>query len=135
MSRPSPARARRVARLLLIPAVFLASGCATQAAYPGDRSSHSAVVVVNNTNTSLSSITVWLLAPGGERQKLGTVNLNETRSFPVRRAAVAGTYRLRAEPLGDRDFTSNSFSLRDGDTVEWNLRRNYVQFRGNEPAF
>jgi hypothetical protein len=122
----------RALRMFATPLLAVAVvGCSSKAVYPGDRVSDTAVIMVNNTNTVLSQMTVHLIAPGGERKRLGNVNLNESRSFTIRRANLSGTYRLLAEPLGHREITSHSFALSEGDAVEWNLRQNFVQYRGS----
>lgn len=123
----------RVAVVTLF-AVGLAS-CASTARYPGDRQADAATIVVNNKSSTLSSMTVHLLTPDGVRQRLGTVNLNESRSFTVHRANLSGTYRLMAEPLGQRDLYSHEFALSEGDLVEWNLKQNYVQLRGTTRTY
>ncbi len=124
--------------LRLAAAVLFAASlpsCATTARYPGDRQANAVTIVVNNKSSTLSSMTVHLLTPDGVRQRLGTVNLNESRSFTVQRAYISGTYRLMAEPLGQRDLYSHEFTLSEGDLVEWNLKQNYVQLRGTTRTY
>jgi hypothetical protein len=72
------------------------------------------------------SLTVYLAPALGTSVRLGTVDLNKTRQFRIRRGQLAGTYRLWARPLSGRGFYSPEFTLAEGDVVEWDLRMNQV---------
>lgn len=85
-------------------------------------------VVVDNTNTTLGTATIYLIPTNGIRERLGTVTMNEEKAFEVQRS-VGLEYRLLAEH-GVDEFASRPFTLAEGDVVEWNLDLNQIQYRG-----
>lgn len=110
---------------------LLASACGGTLPFPSTSPEHGITIVVDNTRSSFSSMTVHLLAPDGTRVRLGEVGVREAKkSFTVQRTNVAGTYRLTADPLGRPTLTSHTFPLGRGDVVEWDLRENFVQRLG-----
>ena len=116
-------------RLLGIGAVALwLGGCASTLPYPDGGQERGVTIVVDNSRTSFSSMTVHLLAPDGTRIRLGQVGLSDDKkTFTVNRPNLSGTYRLSADPLGRSPVTSHTFPLGRGDVVEWDLRQNFVQ--------
>ncbi len=122
-------RAFRVLALALL-AVAL-SACASDPKFPGNRETYQATVRVNNENSQLSNFTVHLVAATGQRRRLGNVNLNEVTEFGVNRPSSAGEYQLMAELITGSNVFSPRFTLREGDQVTWELRRNRVFFDGN----
>jgi hypothetical protein len=111
---------------------FLALGgllaCASSTPYPG--SVPRTALIIDNTTSALTSMSVHLLTPEGGRVALGTVKLNESRTFTLRRSLRAGSYRLEAR--GTRKVVSSEFRLDAGDLIEWDLRRNRVRFQGHD---
>jgi hypothetical protein len=131
MTRPLR-RSRRVptplAALLVVLALSAATACASSTAYPGSIPRTS--LTVDNSRSTLSSMTVNLLTPDGGRIALGTVKLNEAKTFALRRTLQPGAYRLEAR--GTRRVVSTEFRLDTGDLIEWDLRRNRIQFQGRD---
>lgn len=107
---------------------LLLGACGGSLPYPSSGPEDEIRIVVDNTRSSFSSMTVHLLGPDGSRIRLGEVGLRETKkTFTLQRTQAAGTYRLTADPLGRSALTSHTFPLARGDVVEWDLRENFVQ--------
>ena len=87
-------------------------------------------VVVDNTNTTISSATIFLYPDTGVRQMLGTVTMNEQKAFEVERD-VNTQFRLVAE-AGVDELSSRTFTLTQGDVVEWDLNLNTINYRGGQ---
>lgn len=115
----------------VVAAALLWSGCATVAEYPDTSRARDVTIVVDNTNTANSSLTVDLLSEFGARERLGTVRMNEKKSFTVKRTKMGGNFRLVADPLGGERMFSHTFALNEGDRVAWDLHMNSVFFQGN----
>lgn len=115
----------------LATAVLVSWGCAGTAEYPSATPEGDAVIVVDNTGTLNSEATIHLIPNHGTRRRLGTVRLNERRTFRVSSNLLTGNYRLLADPLGERDMVSHEFTLARGDQIEWDLHMNQVHFSGN----
>lgn len=112
----------------LLTTLVLMAGCAS-APFPGQ--TPSARILVNNEHSDVASLTVHLVPSLGNTHRLGTVDLNRTKDFTVRRNALTGSYRLWARPMGGQGFYSPEFTLHRGDVVEWDLRMNQVFRLGN----
>lgn len=112
-------------------AVAIMTACAGGPQYPGNRETYQARVEVDNGNSALSNFTVHLVSATGPRQRLGNVNLNETRSFNVSYPSAGGRYQLMATLITGYELYSPAFTLTEGDMVVWNLQRNRVFFAGN----
>ncbi|MBT8403471.1 MAG: hypothetical protein KJP18_06420 [Gemmatimonadetes bacterium] len=119
----------RLAAALIAAAVLTA--CASNPQYPGNRETYQAQVEIDNGNSSLSNFTVHLVSANGPRQRLGNVNLNETRSFSVSYPSSGGRYQLMATLISGYELFSPAFTLTEGDMIVWNLQRNRVFFAGN----
>lgn len=117
----------RARATLLLGLALLLAGC-TSTRFPGDRPS--AVITVNNEHSSLNHITIYLVPALGTPERLGTVDLNKSRDFTVRRAQISGTYRLWARSGTRRGFYSPEFSMAERDVLEWDLRMNQVFLLG-----
>jgi hypothetical protein len=127
---------KRSARTLLLALVVAASGaCAASTAESPFGSAaggdpQGATIIVDNENAAFSDLTIYLVPRNGVRRRLGTVSLNQTRTFRVDRIDWSGDVRLLADPVGGRDFVSRSFVLTRGDVVEWDLGVNNVRYQG-----
>ena len=86
-------------------------------------------VVIDNTNTTISTATIFLYPDTGVRQMLGTVTMNEEKAFEVDRN-VNTQFRLVAE-AGVDELSSRTFTLTRGDVVEWDLDLNTISYRGD----
>ena len=86
-------------------------------------------VVVDNQNTTISSATIFLYPETGVRQMLGTVTMNEEKAFEVNQD-VNTQFRLVAE-AGVDELSSRTFTLTQGDVVEWNLDLNTISYQGD----
>ena len=122
-------RPLRLAVAFIAAAVLTA--CASNPQYPGNRETYQARVEIDNGNSALSNFTVHLVSAMGPRQRLGNVNLNETRSFNVSYPSSGGRYQLMATLISGYELFSPAFTLTEGDMVVWNLQRNRVFFAGN----
>jgi hypothetical protein len=105
----------------------LSIGCATPR-YPGQ--SPSAIITVNNERTTLNHLTIYLVPSLGTPERLGTVDLNRSRNFTIRRGQLSGTYRLWARQGTRKGFYSPEFSLAESDVLEWDLHMNHVFLLG-----
>jgi hypothetical protein len=110
-------------------AAALLGACASAPEYPGAHPD--VLIVVDNTHTAISSLTVDLVPEFGSRERLGTVRMNERKEFRVRRTKTVGRFRLLAEPLAGDKVYSSRFALNDGDRIAWDLLMNSVYFEGN----
>lgn len=102
-------------------------GCASSS-YPG--SGPAAMIRVNNEQSNVPFMTVYLVPSMGTPDRLGTVGMNQSEDFRVQRTQLAGTYRLWARPEGRRSFYSPEFNLARGDILEWDVRMNHVFYKG-----
>lgn len=113
---------------LALTAIAIA-GCSASRYYPGQEPM--AIINVNNEHAAMATLTVYLEPALGTAVRLGTVDLNSTRQFRIRRGQLAGTYRLWGRPLSGRGFYSPEFTLAEGDVLEWDLRMNQVFLVGS----
>jgi hypothetical protein len=117
---------RKISRLYsLLALVLLVGACAST----GSRNDEGEVVpisiVVENTASLSSDLTVYVVSRGGGRQILGSVPPNRTVTLPYSGVVSGGTYRLLARPNGGRDIVSNSFVFGSpGSSVRWNVYSN-----------
>lgn len=116
-------------RLVVALAALVATGaCASAPDYGTDTATTEAtgaVIIVDNTNNTISDATVYLVPEDGVRQRLGTVSLGDRQRFQVE-APAAFDHRLLLDVPGSDDLQSQPFTLTPGDTVEWDLNRNIV---------
>ena len=62
--------------------------------------------------------------------RLGTVDLNRSQNFTIRRGQLSGTYRLWARQGTRKGLYSPEFSLAESDVLEWDLHMNHVFLLG-----
>lgn len=120
----------RTIRLPILATLALAAGlggCASSS-YPG--SAPAATIRVNNEHSNVPFMTVYLVPSLGTPDRLGTVGVNRSGEFKIKRTQLAGTYRLWARPEGRRGFYSPEFNLASGDILEWDVRMNHVFYKG-----
>ena len=117
----------RPSTLVLTGLMLAWAGCASPR-YPGQ--TPSAIITVNNEHAAMSHLTVYLVPSLGTPVRLGTVDLNRSRSFTIRRQQLSGTYRLWARLGGRRSLYSPEFTLSESDVLEWDLRMNQVFLLG-----
>jgi len=84
------------------------------------------MIRVNNEHSAMAHLTVYIVPALGAPVRLGTVELNRSRTFSLRRDQVSGSYRLWARAEGRDGFYSPEFNLSDGEVWEWDLRMNQV---------
>lgn len=108
----------------------LAAGCGGPPE-PGEVEADAALVVVDNTDATISSATIYLLPENGIRQRLGTVTLGKEARFTVQPTAAL-QYRLVAD-AGVDELVSRPFTFTEGDRVTWDLDLNTV-FYGAEAS-
>lgn len=121
---------RTLLRTTAVAALFTLVGCASTLDAPGesDDGTPAARIIVDNAQSGYATLTVELVPPTGIERRLGTVDLNQSGRFTVRRVGLSGQYRLRADPLGSPEFLSPMFTLADGDVVEWDLNLNQILY-------
>ena len=115
-------------RVLLAFAMLLVAGaCASasggQAGAAGERG-RGVTIVIENTGTLSSDLTVYVVGVGGSRQLLGSVAPNRNATPEYRGPMVGGQYRLLGRPNGGRDIQSNPFSFTGATTIRWNIQSN-----------
>lgn len=120
----------RLAGTGIMAAAIVTAACAGTSEYPTPNPDDSTIIVIDNTSSVASSLTVHLVPRHGTRVRLGTVRLNERKTFRVPRSAT-GTFRLVGQPLDGRDLSSQTFAISKGDRIEWRLDRNRIRFQGN----
>lgn len=123
---------RSLLRTTAVAVLFTLSGCASTLDPPGEsRDTPTARIVVDNVRSGYATLTVEIVPSTGAERRLGTVDLNQSRRFTVSGTGVGGQVRLRADPLGGPEFLSPTFTLADGDLVEWDLHLNQILYGGD----
>jgi len=117
------------ARFLLAVALALGISACASTSYPGQ--GPAAVIRVNNEDSNIPRMTVYLISSVGTSEYLGDVGFDSVSDFELKSARLVGTYRVLARPEGRPEVYSPEFNLARGDVVEWNLRMRRVFFRGN----
>lgn len=106
------------------------AGCAgsqSEATYgERDRGDDEAAVVVDNVNSGVSDLTVYIVGEFGTRQRLGSVGLSDEETFTVEGLNWGGQFVLVGDPLGGREIESRSFQMTPGTVVEWRIRDNVL---------
>ena len=104
------------------------SGCAmSRSAGPLDETREPVELVIDNRNSTNSSITVYVVRVGTrERQRLGTVRLTEVKSFKFPQYLNGASYRFIARETGGKEWASDSFLVTPGDVAEWRTHRAVV---------
>ena len=114
--------------LLAFAMILVAGACASasgggQAGAAGERQ-RGVSIVIENTGTLSSDLTVYVVGVGGSRQLLGSVAPNRNATLEYRGPMVGGQYRLLGRPNGGRDIQSNPFSFSGATTIRWNIQSN-----------
>lgn len=124
---------RALALVAGLSAGAVACGGSATAESPFDRSpsEDESIIVVDNRNSSISEMTIWLEPLSGVRTRLGTVTLSERESFVVRDLSWGDRFRLVGDPVGTGRLTSRIFSLTRATVVEWDVAINEVRFGGS----
>ena len=122
-------RIRRTAGLAAL-TLLVALGPTACAAGPGPDQGgdevERGVIVVDNSSTAYSSLTVYIQGRAGIRERLGSISLNERKRFTF--DPTSSEYRLIAD-AGIEEIVSRSFVFDAGTLVEWDLDRNGLNFR------
>ena len=115
---------RALRSLLAFALVLLANACATTSR--NDEGEGGAIsIIVENTGTPSSDLTVYVVSPGGGRQIVGSVPPGRTATLRYNGSIAGGTHRLLARPTGGRDIVSNTFTFGGpGSSVRWNILSN-----------
>lgn len=104
------------------------SACATLGGSPGADPATEMEIRVNNNLGEFERVSVSLMDDAGNRQRLGEVDAQETRSFDATGDFDIGArYRLMAEPDRGQTILSPEIVIREGSIVAWDLRANRVQ--------
>ncbi len=94
---------------------------------PGEPSRAPVELIVDNRNSSNSSITVYVVRVGTrERQRLGTVRMTEKKSFKFSQYFNGARYRFIARETGGQEWASDAFLITPGDIAEWRTHRGVV---------
>ena len=114
--------------LLAFAMILLAGACASasgggQAGAAGEEP-RGVAIVVENTGTLSSDLTVYVVGASGTRQLLGSVAPNRNATLQYRGPMVGGQYRLLGRPNGGRDILSNPFNFGGATTIRWNIQSN-----------
>ncbi len=113
--------------LLAFALILVAGACAStsggQAAAAGE-AQRGVTIVVENTGTLSSDLTVYVVGASGTRQLLGSVAPNRNATLQYRGPMVGGQYRLLGRPNGGRDILSNPFNFAGATTIRWNIQSN-----------
>lgn len=113
--------------LLALALILVAGACASttggQAGAAGE-GQRSVSIVIENTGTLSSDLTVYVVGASGTRQLLGSVAPNRNATLQYRGPMVGGQYRLLGRPNGGRDILSNPFNFGGATTIRWNIQSN-----------
>ena len=124
-----------VTTTLVALALVAVTGCArtpeAEAPYETDARPQHAVIEVDNTDTAVGEMTVYLVPGDGVTKRLGTVTLDERATFEVTDANWGAQFALVADLAGTPQIVSRSFTLTRGDLLEWDLRLNNLHFMGS----
>lgn len=105
--------------------ILIAGACASTAGGGKAREGQRGVsIVVENTGTLSSDLTVYVISTSGTRQMLGSVAPSRNATLQYRGPVLGGQYRLLARPNGGRDIVSNPFSFGGATTIRWNIQSN-----------
>lgn len=125
---------KRMAALALSALALVAPGCATGGASAGgmdemgmEARDDRVMVIVENNLAIPTAMTVYLYPENGNRQALGTIGPNRTEVLSFGAANLVGTARLVAMAPGGAQIASNTFILRNGEELRWDLQSNIVR--------
>jgi hypothetical protein len=91
-------------------------------------------VVVNNTITPPTRITIFITPESGQRRRLGEVGAGQSAVLTYRGTTAGQAFRLVAQLLGSGQvLASRGFALSGVGVVEWDLYRNVVTTAAREP--
>jgi hypothetical protein len=116
-------------RFLLAFAMILVAGACASASGGGQagaagESQPGVSIMIENTGTLSSDLTVYVVGSSGTRQLLGSVAPNRNATLQYRGPMVGGQYRLLGRPNGGRDILSNPFNFGGATTIRWNIQSN-----------
>lgn len=131
-SRTRSFLASAVAAFVLAGATACSTGQSARSPFDRGSGGDRATIVVDNTNSGMSDLTVYLEHEHGRRDRLGSVSLSERKSFVVRNQDWGARFRLTGDPLGGRDIRTRVFRLHAGMDVIWNVSGNNL-FLGGAP--
>lgn len=94
--------------------------------YPGQQPQ--AVIVIDNFETAYLGATAFVSSGAGARFRLGTVSTTGDTRF-VYRDLRDGEHFLELRITGQQPVRSQSFILRSGDVIEWDLAQNLISQR------
>ena len=122
-------RSPTLAAAALLAATLATGGCGLLQEtmdFPGARPQ--AVVVIDNFETAYIGGTAFISSGAGARFRLGTVSTAGDTRF-VYREVRDGDHFLELRLPGQPTIRSQSFILRAGDVVEWDLAQNLISQR------
>jgi hypothetical protein len=117
-------RRRTLAHLVVLLVLPLLHACSSM----GRGRSEEAVINVENTLYTRSSVTVYIYSDVGQRYLVGSVPPGTSRSLRFRAADIVGRYQLRAHIDRGAEMVSPPFALNGGETLFWDLRQNTITF-------
>ncbi|HEX8359515.1 MAG TPA: hypothetical protein VF613_05385 [Longimicrobium sp.] len=117
---------RPIRTLLALLLVMVVAACASSSGGRGQNANgrEGVSVLVENTGTLTSDLTVYMISSSGTRQILGSVPPNRNVTLRYDGPRSGGQFRLLARPNGGRDILSNPFGLGGVSTVRWSLQSN-----------
>lgn len=118
-----------LAALLAVAPAACGGGGEVESPY-GDLGPREALVVVDNENTAISEMTVYLVPANGVRRRLGTVTLDARETFTVTEANWGSGFTLVGDPAGSGRIVTRRFQLARGNVIEWEVSRNRVFYAG-----
>jgi hypothetical protein len=108
----------RLAAVLALAACASGGSPAAQSGTAPATTSNETTIIVRNESPGATDITLFVEPVGGVRQSLGRIEAAQSGTF--RFTGAPGTYQLIIQtPTGSR--TSDSFTIRPGTTVTWDL--------------
>lgn len=109
-------------------AAALVAGCASTSEAMDDAAdlmgADEGVIVVDNTDSTVGSATIYLVPETGTREMIGVVDPNGEAEFTVE-PEIELVYRLVAD-IGTEEIVSREFSFTENSALEWDLGTNQV---------
>jgi hypothetical protein len=100
--------------------VGLLAACGTGAR--GGSAGEPVLVRVNNNLVAPTVISVYLVPEVGGRRLLGTVTPGSQATLRYSGSTIGVNFRLVARTTGGTEIPSTPFSVRQGETVHWDLQ-------------
>jgi hypothetical protein len=99
------------------------SATATGDVVPADAAANAAPIELVVQNRYTLDVDVFVVSPGGERTRVGTVTALSNHTFSLRPASLpSGEVRLLADPIGGRGVArSGPISVMPGTTITFNI--------------